>query len=169
MRSQFLSAALFLSAAAAAVAPQLVQAQPRGGPPPQAREIVRCESDNNRLRECHIPGSARIELTRQLSSAACVEGRTWGVRKDRLWVDKGCRAEFAAFGGAWGGGGWKNSIICASDDNRRATCSWDARRGRPRMLEQISNTTCKEGRNWGQTRNGDIWVDNGCRARFGAR
>jgi hypothetical protein len=128
---------------------------------------VRCESDNGRYRECHIPGHARIQLVRQLSSSACREGRTWGTRGNRVWVTQGCRAEFSAIGGAWVGRGWGGSIVCASDDQRTVTCPWSRRLGRPRLLEQVSSTTCREGYNWGQTRSGDIWVSRGCRGRFG--
>lgn len=96
---KYLSAVLLLSAAAV-MAPQLAQAQPRG-PGPQASGVVRCESDNGRRRECRIPGGAsgRVEVTRQLSNSACIQGRTWGVRGNRVWVDRGCRAEFASYPG----------------------------------------------------------------------
>jgi len=132
-------------------------------------ELVRCESDNGRYRECRIPGRARIELVRQLSDSACVQGRSWGVKSDRVWVDRGCRGEFTASGGAWGGGGWDRSVICASEDQQTVTCRWDSRMGRPRLLEQLSSATCREGYSWGTTRDGDLWVSRGCRGRFGAR
>jgi hypothetical protein len=140
---------------------------PIGGPGGPGGPLVRCESDNGRYRECHIPGRARIQLVRQLSESACIEGRTWGTRADRVWVNQGCRAEFSAFGGAWSGAGWGRSIVCASEDQRTVTCPWNARLGRPRLLEQVSSTTCRRGYNWGQTRSGDIWVSRGCRGRFG--
>lgn len=175
-----LFSALLLTAAAT-----LAQAQPgrpgypggpgpgMGGPGgpggPGGGQLVLCESDNGNYRECRIPGRARVELVRQLSNAACVEGRTWGTRADRVWVNRGCRAEFTAFGGGWGSGGWGNSIICASEDQRTTTCPWNSRMGRPRLLEQVSSATCREGYSWGQSRNGDIWVSRGCRGRFGAR
>ncbi len=132
-------------------------------------QLVRCESDNGNYRECRMPGRARIELVRQLSDSACVQGRTWGTRGDRVWVDRGCRAEFAAYGGAWGGGGWDRSVVCASEDQQTITCPWDSRAGRPRLLEQLSSAACREGQSWGTTRNGDIWVARGCRGRFGSR
>ncbi|MDR2710624.1 MAG: DUF3011 domain-containing protein [Burkholderiales bacterium] len=166
---RYLPVALFLSAAIAA--PSLAQAQPRGAPPSKSQAtVVRCESDNGRYRECRIPGSARVQLVRQLSSSACVENRSWGVKKDRLWVDRGCRAEFAASGGAWAGSGWRGSIICASEDYRTTTCPWDSRKmGRARLLEQLSSANCREGQSWGLTRSGDIWVKDGCRGRFGGK
>lgn len=132
-------------------------------------ELVRCESDNGRYRECRIPGRSQIQLVRQLSDSACVEGRSWGVRGDRVWVNRGCRGEFSASGGAWGGGGWNSSVICASEDGQTITCPWDSRMGRPRLLEQVSSASCREGYSWGVTRTGDIWVSRGCRGRFGAR
>jgi hypothetical protein len=159
------SLALLLTSAALLTPPPAL-AQPGRGPDGQR---VRCESDNGRYRECRVPGRARIELVRQLSDTTCVEGRNWGVRNDRVWVNNGCRAEFSAFGGAWGNGGWSNSVICASDDQRTTTCPWNARQGRPRLLEQLSSASCREGQSWGQTRSGDIWVSRGCRGRFGGR
>jgi hypothetical protein len=132
-------------------------------------ELVRCESDNGRYRECRVPGRAQIQLVRQLSDSACVEGRSWGLRGDRVWVNYGCRGEFAASGGAWGGGGWGNSVVCASEDGQTVTCGWDSRMGRPRLLEQVSSASCREGYSWGTTRSGDIWVSRGCRGRFGSR
>lgn len=171
-----LSAVLIL--VAAAVVSSWAQAQPRLVAPPDRPgpsapvagrgDRVLCESDNGNYRECHIPGRARIQLLRQLSDASCTEGRSWGVRGNRIWVNRGCRAEFLAFGGAWGSG-WGGSIVCASDDQRTVTCAWDARLGRPRLLEQLSSAACREGQSWGQTRSGDIWVGRGCRGRFGGR
>ena len=161
---------------AALLAAPLAQAQPgRPGPagpgPGPGGQIVRCESDNGSYRECHIPKRANVQLTRQLSGSSCVQGRTWGVngKGDRVWVNKGCRAEFSAVGGAWGSGGWGGSIICASEDQRTVTCPWNARQGRPRLLEQLSSASCRQGQSWGQNRNGDIWVSRGCRGRFGGK
>ena len=36
------------------------------------------------------------------------------------------------------------------------------------LIEQLSRTPCIEGRSWGWEGN-QIWVDQGCRGRFGAR
>ena len=58
-------------------------------------------------------------------------------------------------------------MTCASNDDRRRRCDWNERWGAPRLVEQISDSRCIQGRTWGY--DGDaIWVDNGCRARFGA-
>ncbi|MCA0327146.1 MAG: DUF3011 domain-containing protein [Proteobacteria bacterium] len=136
---------------------------------------VRCESDSGRLRECAVPGRGRIELVRQLSDTRCIEGRTWGQRGDRVWVDDGCRGEFVASGSGSGGGAWSGGpggravVTCASDNQRTTTCPWDARQGRPQLLEQLSGAECREGQSWGLTGSGEIWVSRGCRGRFGVR
>lgn len=51
-------------------------------------------SSYNRVR---CPTLERIEtarLDRRLSSAPCVEGRSWGFEARAIWVDDGCRGEF---------------------------------------------------------------------------
>lgn len=147
-------------------------AEGRGGWSGGNGELVRCESRDNRRQTCAIRG--RAVLVRQLSRTACVEGRTWGQRGDTLWVDDGCRAEFTTgHGPAPGhrpgpGPGRDYSVTCSSDNKRRRTCDWDRRQGRPVVVQQISSTRCEENRNWGWS-GGSIWVDGGCRARFGVR
>ena len=137
---------------------------------------IRCESTDNRLRRCgsNLHGNAR--LVRQLSGTRCIEGSTWGLRDGMLWVDRGCRGVFRVERGGWApgmGGGWNPSsgaysVTCASEQRRQTTCAWDARRGRPELLQQLSSTPCQEGTSWGY-RAGQIWVSGGCRARFGVR
>ncbi|HAI46131.1 MAG TPA: hypothetical protein DCM50_05410 [Stenotrophomonas sp.] len=132
---------------------------------------IRCESQDNRERTCNT-GWRNATLVRQISGSACVEGQTWGVRNGAVWVNRGCRGEFAEARGGWGGGnGGGNSnysVTCSSNGNRQQTCAWEARQGRPVLLQQLSGSACVEGRSWGYT-NGSLWVSNGCRARFGVR
>jgi hypothetical protein len=35
-----------------------------------------------------------VELLRQLSGTACVQGQSWGWDAEGVWVDGGCRALF---------------------------------------------------------------------------
>ena len=130
---------------------------------------VRCESTDNRYRECRTNfRSAR--LTRKLSDSRCTEGETWGQRNGTIWVDRGCRAEFIEGNGGWdpGNGNGNYSVTCSSSNNRRSTCAWNSRYGRPYVIQQISSDDCREGSSWGYSGN-QIWVDRGCRARFGVR
>lgn len=71
-------------------------------------------------------------------------------------------------GQAWRppGSGWTaREVVCTSDSNRYRECRTPFR-GRARITEQISDTACREGSTWGQ-RSGVVWVNRGCRARFG--
>lgn len=65
-----------------------------GGP----RNTFECESVNNRFTYCNN-GRVRgqVEVYRQLSRNSCSYGQSWGVDGGRVWVDKGCRAEFAVY------------------------------------------------------------------------
>jgi hypothetical protein len=135
--------------------------------PPNAIDAIVCESRDGRYRECRVPFRGRAALLRQLSSQPCVEGRSWGSRPGLLWVNHGCRASFTD---ARGGGrpDVAYSVTCASTDGRYRTCAWNANAGRPQLLEQTSGTACIEGRTWGYDRREGLWVDRGCRGRFGA-
>jgi hypothetical protein len=130
---------------------------------------IRCESVDGRYRECSTGFRGNVVLTRKLSDARCTEGDTWGQRNGTVWVNRGCRAEFSAGGGNWNpGGGSGYNVTCSSEDNRRRTCAWNSRYGRPVLIEQLSSSSCREGSTWGYMGN-QIWVDRGCRGRFGSR
>lgn len=143
-----------------------------GGNDGRPGQTIRCESQNNRERSCPV-GWRNARLVRQLSGSPCQEGRTWGVRGGAIWVSNGCRAEFTEArgwggGGGWGGGNSNYSVTCSSNNNRTQNCDWDPRQGRPVLQQQLSGSACQEGRSWGYSR-GQLWVSNGCRARFGTR
>lgn len=130
---------------------------------------IRCESQDNRSRTCRVPWQGRSRLVRQLSDSPCVEGRTWQSQRGQVYVDKGCRGEFAARGGSLPGpdpiSGY--SVTCSSFKGASTTCAWDRRHGRPRLSQQISNASCVEGRSWGYTLAIGLWVTSGCSGRFG--
>ncbi len=71
---------------------------PGGGPYDpgyDAEETIRCKSKEFRYNECRASAPIRqIRIEKQKSSSACVQGRTFGIRGDRIWVDQGCDAEF---------------------------------------------------------------------------
>lgn len=56
---------------------------------------VTCSSDDGRRQYCGRYDADLVRLDRQLSNSACVRDETWGVDRDGLWVDRGCRAIFA--------------------------------------------------------------------------
>lgn len=133
----------------------------------------RCESQDGRYRRCDAAGRGRVDLVRQLSNTACIEGRTWGRERGGVWVDRGCRAEFQSRrGGGWNdGGGWEGgygqTIRCESNDNRTERCGVNVRRD-VQLTRQLSKSPCIEGRTWGWDRGG-VWVSGGCRGEFSAR
>ena len=55
---------------------------------------VYCESGDMRRHWCREGRRGRVRLVRQRSDAACIRGRTWGVDRGGIWVDRGCRADF---------------------------------------------------------------------------
>ena len=62
--------------------------------------------------------------------------------------------------------GWQEQTIrCESNDNRQRQCTTGWRSAQ--LVRQLSRTNCVEGQNWG-SRNGLVWVSNGCRAEFAA-
>jgi hypothetical protein len=56
--------------------------------------IVTCASRNDSYQSCPVDTSHGVRLSRQLSSQGCWEGDTWGYDRNRIWVNRGCRAEF---------------------------------------------------------------------------
>ncbi|PZO08894.1 MAG: hypothetical protein DCF27_07660 [Lysobacteraceae bacterium] len=132
---------------------------------------VRCESIDERYRECRTNFRSRAELARTLSNNICRENYSWGQRRGTLWVSRGCRAEFVESRSDWGPGRPENNynVTCSSEDDRYRTCAWQSRFGRPYLIENISDTQCVQGRNWGYTNSNSIWVNHGCRGRFAPR
>ncbi len=69
------------------------QIQPPVYPGGNFARIIRCESPNNRRRNCNANTGNRVEIVRALSRF-CQRGRTWGFTRSTIWVDRGCRADF---------------------------------------------------------------------------
>lgn len=142
-----------------------------GNPGAGTGRTVRCESINERYRECRTDFRYKAEVRRTLSSAPCRENYSWGQRRGTVWVSRGCRAEFVESRSNWGPGrpDTTYSVTCSSEDNRYRTCAWQSRYGRPYLIENLSDTQCVQGRNWGYTSNNSLWVNGGCRGRFAPR
>ncbi|MEO6155187.1 MAG: DUF3011 domain-containing protein [Thermomonas sp.] len=142
-----------------------------GGGSGPISETVQCESSDGRLRTCGSNLHGQISLQRQLSSTRCMEGSNFGLRNGSVWVDRGCRGVFLI----QRGNGHRPppeqaySVTCSSDKGRYTTCAWDARRGQPYLLQALSTTACTQGRSWGYSARTGLWVNGGCRGRFGTR
>ena len=153
--------------------PGAAQAQWQGGYAPGAR--FSCQSNDGRYRECRVDTRQGVQLVRQTSRTQCIEGQSWGINRNAVWVDRGCRAEFALGGAGYNnnaGYGYGNNnnyygngvVLCESPRSRHNRCRIDTRYG-VQIVRQLSDTRCREGHNWG-VGNGEIWVDHGCRAEF---
>jgi hypothetical protein len=62
-----------------------------------AQNSVKCESNDGNRRYCGNYRHDQVRLERQISGSPCTDGETWGVDRDGLWVDRGCRAIFTIF------------------------------------------------------------------------
>ena len=59
-------------------------------------DTVTCSSNNGERVYCEVnTRDRRVRLVRQISGSPCREGETWGWDRRGIWVDRGCRAEFA--------------------------------------------------------------------------
>lgn len=128
---------------------------------------IRCESADGRYKQCGSNLYGIPRLVRQLSDTSCREGQNWGLRNGTIWVDNGCRGIFRVDRN--GGGDSSYSVTCTSENNRYITCAWDRNRGLPRLIQQLSDSPCIEGSSWGYDWRNGLWVNRGCRARFGTR
>ena len=62
---------------------------------------------------------------------------------------------------------WAEQITCESRQERTEACGTVAAGSSVTLSQQLSNTPCVEGQNWGTGPNRDsIWVSGGCRAVF---
>lgn len=74
----------------------IVDVGQRTGPPMRPpMNLVRCDSDNGKRHFCPANTNRGVRLVNQKSGSPCVQGSTWGFDGQGIWVDHGCRAEFA--------------------------------------------------------------------------
>jgi len=59
--------------------------------------IIYCDSKKNKLKFCPVPVRDYVQLVRQRSKSACRFNKSWGYDRRGVWVNKGCRAEFAIY------------------------------------------------------------------------
>mgnify|MGYP003430070929 FL=1 len=138
-------------------------------PSPPGQRPIQCQSSSTRHQQCATPWPGRSRLVRQLTGAQCIEGVSWGTQPGQVWTSRGCGGEFLPDDGRPPHPNPGYSVTCASANNRLTTCSWNSRMGPPVLVEQLSSATCIEGRSWGYDQLHGLWVNNGCRARFGVQ
>ncbi len=157
-------------------------------------QTFRCSSNNGQYQTCPIPRNGPVQMVRQLSQAACVQGRTWGTRGNQVWVDKGCRAEFQVGGPGYGGPGYNHppnagypggpnhgpgwdrppAYYSGSFSGGRSNCT--SGQGSGRVYCQSGGTfkyanpvrvngQCVQNRTWGVSQYG-LWVANGCSGQW---
>jgi hypothetical protein len=128
---------------------------------------IDCRSENGRYRECELGPGYFARLVREYSNNRCHEDRTWGTRNGVVWVTDGCKAQFVRQRGNAGGGGGNDGnkyVECRSRDGRYQECSI-GRGNVGRLVKDESGGRCRRDSTWG-TRDGVIWVTNGCSGRF---
>ena len=130
-------------------------------------ELIVCRS-NGRFTRCAVGTRFGVQLSRQLSGASCVEGRSWGYDSEGIWVDRGCAAEFIVGDERRGWhrneGLYRRIVVCESKNDSRHFCEADTRFG-VQLRRQLSSSGCILDRTWGYNDRG-IWVKDGCRAEF---
>jgi Protein of unknown function (DUF3011) len=126
--------------------------------------VISCSSDDGGRHYCPANVQGRVQLVKQRSDSPCQEGYGWGSDRRGIWVDHGCRADFAVTPYPDGGSDQGSVISCSSDDGGRHYCPADTHGG-VQLVKQRSDSSCEQDRSWGFDRRG-IWVDHGCRADF---
>lgn len=92
-------------------------------------------------------------------------------RANAGWPMDRIRQDMAAARRSTAGDPWRpegewspSAVVCSSVDNRYRECAVPFN-GRAVLGQQISQAPCLEGQGWGQ-KQGVVWVNRGCRARF---
>lgn len=132
-----------------------VQAAERGS------GVVRCESKDMARVHCDMDTEHGVQLVRQLSGTSCIRGSEWDIERDGVWVEQGCRAEFAS-ARVLAAPQMRRVVRCDSNGSKVA-CPVILRGAPVRLLRQRSVWPCKEGRSWGTRRN-EIWSRVGAMA-----
>src|ERR1700687_3607432 len=119
-----------------------------------AQSTIACNSDDMKRHSCAVDTRGGVRLVTQNSQAPCTEGRSWGTDNQGIWVDDGCRADFAV------GerrdyqdqnrnernqqNGPAQVFACGSEGGRRHSCALDTRGG-VRLGKQNSQSACIQG------------------------
>jgi len=111
-----------------------------GGSGGGSSNLVECNSDNGRYRECSIGSGYFGRMVRDNSGGRCRQNSTWGTRNGVIWVTEGCRGRFEKVRGNSGGntgGGWGGAGNSAQARAEQA-CMREVERRGGRVIEQQS-------------------------------
>jgi hypothetical protein len=76
-------------------------------------EKISCTSFDGRKNYCDADTQgAKVQLVRQIGTAPCMEGSTWGYDRRGVWVDRGCNGEFLVQAGSELGAGDSSGKSC---------------------------------------------------------
>ncbi len=81
------------------------------------QSVMTCSSDDGQTRTCQAGPNRGIQFLRQRSDAACVEGQSYGIQRDRVWVSGGCRADFQVYNNAYSDDGTYSRQGTYNDDD----------------------------------------------------
>ncbi len=73
------------------------------------QNTITCSSNDGKRNYCGKYNYNQVSLYKQISGSPCIQGRTWGVDGNGLWVDQGCRAKFLISDNPGGPGWWHPS------------------------------------------------------------
>jgi hypothetical protein len=77
-------------------------------------QTISCASFDGRKNYCDVDTQgAKVQLTKQIGMASCMEGLTWGFDRRGVWVDRGCNGEFLVQAGIELGTGDSSGKSCA--------------------------------------------------------
>jgi hypothetical protein len=95
-----------------------------GGLPGRAfgQGTIVCESHRGAREYCAVDARGGVEMARQLSSAPCERGKSWGFDGGGIWVDRSCKAEFRILIYRGRGPVWWNSGGHGPADFREGAC-----------------------------------------------
>jgi hypothetical protein len=131
--------------------------------------VIACASRNYQQEFCRTGPIAGATLVLQRSQAPCVQGQTWGVDADGIWVTGGCDGDFAVqpayvAPAPLPAPARPGLLVCESRNYAYAVCPTGRISG-AQLVRQLSQASCVQGQSWGYHRDG-IWVDRGCEGEF---
>jgi hypothetical protein len=139
--------------------------------PVQAAIDVVCSSERGGREYCQADTSGGVEMIKQISTAVCRKGYSWGKDGNGIWVDHGCKGDFSigqlGLLGALVENGktyqTTSTFQCVSEDKKRKLCQADTRGGL-RLMRTLSGA-CVYEKTWGYDAGG-VWVEKKCGAEF---